>query len=277
MRGVPRVRRRARRRARRAPPPAPPAAAAPLRRRRRRRRHRARSPAEPSPWSGFDAAATTGAPDIGVAAVLPDTPTQPVATEPVWVEPTTRAGDVPCRQCGTPNGPDRNFCRHCGASLTGQRRRRRPPRTARCRGGVAGRDRRKAKAARTDPTDAAPRRAHALSRGGMSGRSMLFRTGGIVIILGGLLAFLGPWRATVINRGREALGASRFEDIDADRRRGHLGPGRGADRRRAVRVAGSGERRRPLRQHGVGDPVARLGEPGLRGGARPGGVPAGAR
>jgi hypothetical protein len=170
------------------------------------------TPAEPAPWSGFDGGREERAPDIGVAAVLPDTPTQPVATEPVWVEPTARAGDVPCRQCGTPNGPDRNFCRHCGASLTGLVEAG-PTKETKVPWWRRWSRKAKAKAARTDPRTLASQ-AHSLTRGGMARRSMLFRGGGIVILLGGLLAFLGPWRGTVINRGREALGASRFEAID---------------------------------------------------------------
>ena len=55
-----------------------------------------------------------------------------------------------------------------------------------------------------------------LSRGGLSGRSVLFRTGGIVVLLGGMLAFLGPWQGTVRGWARDRLGASRFDLVDLE-------------------------------------------------------------
>jgi hypothetical protein len=178
-------------------------------------------PSEPAPWSGFDTPttptpATTRAGGGDIDAVLPDAPTQPVAG-PVPVVETARAGDIVCGACGTPNAPDRYFCRHCGAAIAGAAAARttaaaqtdRVPWWRRL-----GRSARR-KAGSVDPSSLS-RMTHDVARGGISRRTMLFRGGGILLLLGGLLAFLGPWRGTVINRGRDVIGATRYEAISLD-------------------------------------------------------------
>jgi hypothetical protein len=193
-----------------APPasPAPPAASA--------ERPPVRPADEPAPWSGFSPAPTSST--SSVQAQLPDAPLAPAAAAPVDVRPTMRAGDLVCADCGTPNPPTRQFCQHCGHELAGSA----SLTTGERAGGPAGRSRwSKVKAALRRggvPTD--PNRllseAHMLSRGGVSGRTMLLRTGGVAVLLGGTLAFLGPWRSTVTAWARDRLGASRFELVDVD-------------------------------------------------------------
>jgi hypothetical protein len=153
-----------------------------------------------------------------VQAQLPDAPTAPSAPEPVDVRPTLRAGDIVCATCLTPNPPTRQFCQHCGNELgegvavssvdaarkAGRESRRRRLRMMLRRGGIS-----------TDPSRLASE-AHMLSRGGLSGRSMLFRTGGIAVLLGGMFAFLGPWRHTVSAWARDRIGASRYEFVDVE-------------------------------------------------------------
>jgi hypothetical protein len=171
-------------------------------------------PTEPAPWSGFGSTPAEPAPaTAGIDAVHPDAPERAATTQPVWVEAGARDGDVACRQCGTPNGPERFFCRHCGMSLTGAvdgaatTATKAPSWWKRLVGGA------KARAGAMDATTAL-NRVHGLSRGGMSGRTMLFRSGGIVVLLGGLLAFLGPWRGPVLAKAREAIGADRHSAIE---------------------------------------------------------------
>ena len=94
----------------------------------RRAREAPRRPAgEPAPWGGLpggapgestwaDEAADVRGPTSTVDARLPDAPTRETAA-PVWVEPTSRAGDVACSRCGSMNNPDRQFCQHCGQPL----------------------------------------------------------------------------------------------------------------------------------------------------------------
>jgi hypothetical protein len=171
--------------------------------------------AEPGPWSGFGGStpAEPARPAGGIDAVHPDAPERPVTTQQVWVEAGARDGDVACRQCGTPNGPERFFCRHCGMSLTGAVDAattpppRRVPWWKRMFRGAA------SKASSTDATTAL-HRVHGLARGGLSGRTMLFRTGGVVVLLGGLFAFLGPWSGPAKNKARELIGADRHSAID---------------------------------------------------------------
>ena len=110
---------------------------------------------------------------------------------------------------------------------------------------------------------------------GISGKAMLFRTGGVVLVLGGLLAFLGPWSGPAKTKVRELIGADRHSALDVGAGRGRVGGGRSDDHAGAVRVAGAGERRRPLRQHGVGDALARSDRARLRGAAERHRVPAG--
>jgi hypothetical protein len=49
-------------------------------------------------------------------------PAMPQARRPVVrlssTEPTAEPDAAPCRVCGTPNPPDRRFCRRCGATLS---------------------------------------------------------------------------------------------------------------------------------------------------------------
>ncbi|WP_051386379.1 zinc ribbon domain-containing protein [Actinokineospora inagensis] len=56
-------------------------------------------------------------PDEETAAVLPGRPVarRPVASTTVAADPTV---GPPCPNCGTPNPPDRNFCRRCATPLT---------------------------------------------------------------------------------------------------------------------------------------------------------------
>jgi hypothetical protein len=176
---------------------------------------------EPAPWSGFSPSSTPTPSTSGTGSVqaqLPDAPMAPAAPEPVDVRPTLRAGDIVCATCLTPNPPTRQFCQHCGdvlgegvpvssvdaARKAGRASRRRRLRMMLRRGGL--------------PTDSnrLASEVHMLSRGGLSGRSMLFRTGGIALLLGGMLAFLGPWRSTVTAWARDRIGASRFELVDVE-------------------------------------------------------------
>jgi hypothetical protein len=191
-----------------ATPPAPPPTSS----------SHARHVDEPAPWSGFSPApATSSGASGGVQAQLPDAPIAPAASEPVDVRPTMRPGDVACSRCATPNPPSRQFCQHCGhelgapaaitANAAGASRtpsRWRKVRAVLRRRGIS-----------TDPSRLATQ-AHMLSRGGMSGRTTLFRTGGIALVLASMLAFLGPWRPTVTAWARDRLGASRFEVIDVE-------------------------------------------------------------
>ncbi|WP_020673161.1 NADase-type glycan-binding domain-containing protein [Amycolatopsis nigrescens] len=50
----------------------------------------------------------------------PVQPARPVAPRPVRTAPVAApvAEGTPCKVCGTPNPPGRNFCRHCAAPLT---------------------------------------------------------------------------------------------------------------------------------------------------------------
>jgi hypothetical protein len=172
---------------------------------------------EPPRWSGFDTPTTppTSQSTSDIDAVLPDAPA-PTATAPVYVPDTPRPGDLTCPACRTPNSPDRHFCRHCGAALAGV-----TPTpatdvsTARVpwwrRWGRAARRR-----SRGTDASSLSRAAADLGRGGLSRRTVLFRTGSVLVLLGGLLAFLGPWRSTVIDRGRDLVGAARYRPIALD-------------------------------------------------------------
>ena len=184
------------------------------------------APTEPSPWSGLpgsgnwaDPAGTaTPADTTSVSARLPDAPEAPRTTEPVVVTPTGRAGDLVCAGCGTPNSPERQFCQHCGLPLSA---------TGAATAAVAtGAEkpswwRRAFGRARGTAESTDPRRlsgmAHGLQSGrlpGLSGRAMAFRAGGITVILLGMLAFLGPWRGTVLRWSRDRVGASRYTVVD---------------------------------------------------------------
>ena len=133
VRRVPRVRRRARspsRRLRRAADGGPAAGADPARGAtagrvggaasgRAGRARPGRPSAEPAPWSGFEPPASRAGRPAASTPCSPTRRTEPPPTQPVWVEPAPARATSPCRQCGTPNGPERFFCRHCGVSLTG--------------------------------------------------------------------------------------------------------------------------------------------------------------
>jgi hypothetical protein len=171
-------------------------------------------PAEPSPWSGFgdDGSAPVRAPSSAIDAQLPDAPIAPSSHEPVWVSPTARPGDVVCRQCGTPNAPDRQFCHHCGHPLAVTSA---MPTAAPVRVPWWRRIGRRARSHAPDPLTAAST-VHRASRGGLGWRSLAFRTGGVLVIVAGVLALLGPWRGTVVARAKDVIGAQRYEVISAD-------------------------------------------------------------
>ncbi|MFW6720205.1 NADase-type glycan-binding domain-containing protein [Streptomyces sp. MAR4 CNY-716] len=87
-------------------PPPPAAAPAPATR---------RSPGSPAPAGAPASAPDAPAPDP----VVPVQPAKPVAPRPVVRQaavPDEGAG-LPCPSCGTPNPPDRRFCRRCAAEL----------------------------------------------------------------------------------------------------------------------------------------------------------------
>jgi hypothetical protein len=186
------------------------------------------TPQEPTAWSGLPGSGNWADPvsqaspadTTSVSARLPDAPETRRATEPVIVTPTGRAGDVVCAGCGTPNGPERQFCQHCGLPLSAT-----GGATAAVTTGGAkpswwrrafGRARGKAET--TDPRRLSSM-AHGLQSGrlpGLSGRAMAFRAGGITVLLLGLLAFLGPWRGTVLRWSRDRVGASRYTVVDVE-------------------------------------------------------------
>jgi hypothetical protein len=186
------------------------------------------TPQEPAAWSGLPGSGNWADPvsqaspadTTSVSARLPDAPETRRVTEPVIVTPTGRAGDIVCAGCGTPNGPERQFCQHCGLPLSAT-------------GGAAAvvtSDgakpswwRRTFGRARGTAETTDPRRlssmAHGLQSGrlpGLSGRAMAFRAGGITVLLLGLLAFLGPWRGTVLKWSRDRVGASRYTVVDVE-------------------------------------------------------------
>jgi hypothetical protein len=207
--------------------PPPPTAAAPWQAVEPAAREAPRRPAgEPAPWGGLPGGApgesTWGAdtsddrgPTSTVDARLPDAPTRET-TAPVWVEPTSRAGDVPCSRCGSMNSPDRQFCQHCGQPLAaglaaavdfkapGSRSVpwwRRLTRSAR------------AKAARLDGSSLSMDASRLTAPGGLSSRVMMVRAGGLALVAVGLLAFLGPWKGTVVRGARTLLGGKQYEAI----------------------------------------------------------------
>ncbi|MET0145815.1 MAG: zinc ribbon domain-containing protein [Ilumatobacteraceae bacterium] len=178
---------------------------------------------EPAPWSGFGddgPTPTTASWGATVDARHPDAPVN-APVDPIWVEQGARAGDVACPRCGAGNGPERQFCRHCGAQLAGGTAAALAPSTASSTTARTVPWWRKLtksarrRAARVDPTSLAMD-ARAISTGGMSGRTMMFRAGGLALVLAGLLAFLGPWRGTVIASARTLLGGKQYTVIDAD-------------------------------------------------------------
>jgi hypothetical protein len=174
--------------------------------------------AEPAPWSGIpgtgnwaDPTATTG-----IEARPPDEPLTVRPTEPVVIQPSGRAGDINCTRCGTRNAPERQFCQHCGQPLAAataaalsvdSRSGSKVSWWRRLAGRVTGR------VQTTDPRQLATQ-ARGLTPGGLSSRSVLFRSGGVMVILFGLLAFLGPWRGTVLNWTKDRVGASRYEVVE---------------------------------------------------------------
>ena len=132
------------------------------------------------------------------------------------IQPSGRAGDINCTRCGTPNAPERQFCQHCGQPLAAataaglsvdSRAGSKVSWWRRLTGRVSGR------VQTTDPRQLATQ-ARGLTPGGLSSRSMLFRTGGVMVILFALLAFLGPWRGTVLNWTKDRVGASRYKVVD---------------------------------------------------------------
>jgi hypothetical protein len=185
-----------------------------------------RAPDETAPWSGLPGESSWGEPaeDRGttstVDARLPDAPTRG-STAPIWVDPTTRAGDIPCPRCGSMNNPDRQFCQHCGQALAAGIE------TGRGGGSGAGGAvsvpwwRRLGRAARArsanfDPSNLAGDARRLSAPGGLSSRVMMFRTGGLALIAVGLLGFLGPWRGTVISQARTLLGGKQYEAISSE-------------------------------------------------------------
>ncbi len=185
-----------------------------------------RPASEPAAWGGLpggppgestwgDDTGNDRGPTSTVDARLPDAPTRET-TAPVWVEPTSRAGDVPCTRCGSMNNPDRQFCQHCGQPLAAAASGaadfgggsggsvpwwRRFGRSARARG------------SKLDGTSLAMDARRLAAPGGVSSRVMMFRTGGLALAALALLAFLGPWRGTVIRQARTMLGGKQYEAV----------------------------------------------------------------
>jgi hypothetical protein len=167
-----------------------------------------------SPWSGLPGSGNWADPPAttGIEARPPDEPLTGRPGEPVVDPSSGRAGDNACARCGTPNAPERQFCQHCGQPLV-----------AGVASAVAAPARQKVRWGRrirlpgrlrtADPQQLAAQ-ARRLTTGGMSSRTMLFRTGGVMVILAGVLAFLGPWRGTVLNWTKDRVGASRYEVVD---------------------------------------------------------------
>jgi hypothetical protein len=56
--------------------------------------------------------------------------------------------------------------------------------------------------------------ARRLSSGGVAGRTVAFRGGALALVAFSLLAFLGPWRGTVLAGARKVLGGNRYAVID---------------------------------------------------------------
>jgi hypothetical protein len=186
------------------------------------------TPQEPAAWSGLPGSGNWADPvseaspadTTSVSARLPDAPETRRATEPVFVAPTGRAGDLVCAGCGTPNAPERQFCQHCGLPLsaTGGAAAVVTPGGAKPSWWRRAFGRARGKAETTDPRRLSSM-AHGLQSGrlpGLSGRAMAFRAGGITVILLGLLAFLGPWRGTVLRWSRDRVGASRYTVVDVE-------------------------------------------------------------
>ena len=207
--------------------PPPPTAAAPWAAVEPAAREAPRRPAgEPAPWGGLPGGApgeSTWANEVAdvrgptstVDARLPDAPTRETAA-PVWVEATSRAGDVACSRCGSLNNPDRQFCQHCGQPLaaglaSGAEFKPAPS------GSVPwwrrlGRSAR-AKSAGFDATSIGMNAGRLAGPGGLSSRVMMFRAGGIALVAVGLFAFLGPWKGTVVRNARTVLGGKQYEAI----------------------------------------------------------------
>jgi hypothetical protein len=176
-----------------------------------------------APWSGFGGHGnwTDTADPIGVQAQLPDEPGTVRSPDQVVVQPSGRAGDISCPRCGTSNAPERQFCQHCGQALSGTvavgaspviaRQRRKVPWWRRLTGRIPDNVR------TTDPRLLASK-ARRLSHGGLSTRSVLFRSGGVMVILAALLAFLPrtPWNQTVLRWSRDRVGITRYEKINVD-------------------------------------------------------------
>jgi hypothetical protein len=180
-------------------------------------------PTEPAPWSGLPGTGNWADPaeeTSTVSARLPDAPESERVTEPVVVAPTARAGDLVCGSCGTPNTPERQFCQHCGQPLGSGG-------VARAAGATAAGKpswwRRAGRRVRGEAADTDPQQLAGMARGlqggripGLSGRALAFRTGGIAVVLLGLLAFLGPWRSSVIGWTKDRVGASRYTVVDVE-------------------------------------------------------------
>jgi hypothetical protein len=181
-----------------------------------------RAVSESRAWAGLPGSepASDRPASSSVTARLPDEPAKPRPAEHVTVQPSGRPGDVTCADCGTANATERQFCQHCGRALT-------TTDAATTGAAVRTRDLRKSswwrrigrrltgRVQTTDPRQVAAQ-AGRLSRGGLSSRSLMFRAGGVMVVLAGLLAFLGPWGGTVMGWTRERLGASRYTVMDID-------------------------------------------------------------
>jgi hypothetical protein len=136
------------------------------------------------------------------------------STEPVWIESAGRAGDVACQGCSTLNAPTLQFCRHCGLPLHGSLAVdsagrgdervswwRRMGRSARQRAGSVDAERLVSSARR-------------VSSGGVSVRTVMFRSGMAVLLAFGCLALLSPLRGVVFAGARDLLGGERFDQVD---------------------------------------------------------------
>ena len=191
----------------------------------------AAGPAEPAPWSGLPGRADVGraAPDQRDGRRCPPARhPDPHRHDGAGVGRADGQGQATCRArtCSTPNAPARQFCRHCGQALTGSSDRSTPHRRAVRSGAVVAplRQERQAPgpACRSDVDGA--HGAAATRAAGSPARTMIFRTGAITWSLFGLLAFLGPWRGTVLGGARRVLGGERFEEVDRRTGRGPAVP-----------------------------------------------------
>lgn len=176
------------------------------------------SPNEPAPWSGLEPSAAPDSDDA--TAVLPVETVRRDRPADVQREGMVRPGDLRCTACGSRSPAGSRFCRHCGNDLadsaaglvvedSGQRKRRWPW----SRGGALSRD-------------AAQQRPQASGRR-LARRVVLLRTGGVVLVIAMLAAFLGPWRGRVSSGLGDGLQLTRYDQIEVAPER--VRAGRAAD------------------------------------------------